>query len=315
MSASHEKPRSVEVSSTLSSLESSDLSEDRSDQGRHLTVGGKVVRIVIAFAMMFACALAPPLLKQVPVIQSFALAHENPIGLVESFAVGSCVLLIYGVAVVLALILCYVLGRTLDRGRHVSVGLRTDRRALLWLAGMILAALVVDLVVAGMLHVFGIAGGGQPLPQSPAWLMIVESFSIAFLLQGIPEEIIWRGWLYSSLGETRFAAVSSVLGFTALHILSQGGQQNLLEHLTYLAPPCGFAVTALIVRTISGSTWAAIGVHGGFHVANDLLSDRLHLPVGSITWVLQGLIWAAVGLLILVFHRRQRRLATSSSSE
>ena len=309
MSASHEKPRSVEVSLTLSSLESSDLSGYRSDQGRHLTAGGKVLRIVIAVAMMFACALAPPLLKQVPVIQSFALAHENPVGLVESFAVGSCVLLIYGVAVVLALILCYVLGRTLDRGRHVSVGLRTDRRALLWLAGMILAALVVDLVVAGMLHVFGIAGGGQPLPQSPAWLMIVESFSIAFLLQGIPEEIIWRGWLYSSLGETRFAAVSSVLGFTALHLLSQGGQQNLLEHLTYLAPPCGFAVAALIVRTISGSTWAAIGVHGGFHVANDLLSDRLHLPVGSITWVLQGLIWAAVGLLILAFHRRRQRLA------
>lgn len=309
MSASHEKLRSVEVLSTLSSLESSDLSGYRSDQGRHLTVGGKVLRIVIAVAMMFACALAPPILKQVPVIQSFALAHENPVGLVESFAVGSCVLLIYGAAVVLALTLCYVLGRTLDRGRHVSMGLRIDRRAMLWLAGMILAALVVDLVVAGMLHVFGIAGGGQPLPQSPAWLMIVESFSIAFLLQGIPEEIIWRGWLYSSLGETRFAAVSSVLGFTALHILSQGGQQNLLEHLTYLAPPCGFAVTALIVRTISGSTWAAIGVHGGFHVANDLLSDRLHLPVGSITWVLQGLIWAAVGLLILAFHRRRQRLA------
>ncbi len=309
MSASHEKLRSVEVLSTLSSLESSDLSGYRSDQGRHLTVGGKVLRIVIAVAMMFACALAPPILKQVPVIQSFALAHENPVGLVESFAVGSCVLLIYGAAVVLALTLCYVLGCTLDRGRRVGMGLRTDRRALLWLAGMILAALVVDLVVAGMLHVFGIAGGGQPLPQSPAWLMIVESFSIAFLLQGIPEEIIWRGWLYSSLGETRFAAVSSVLGFTALHILSQGGQQNLLEHLTYLAPPCGFAVTALIVRTISGSTWAAIGVHGGFHVANDLLSDRLHLPVGSITWVLQGLIWAAVGLLILAFHRRRQRLA------
>ena len=309
MSASHEKPRSVEVSSTFSSLESSDLSGDRSDQGHHLTVGGKVLRIVIAFVMMFACALAPPLLKQIPVIQSFALAHENPDDLVESFAVGACVLLIYGAAVVVALTLCYVLGRTLDRGRHVSMGLRIDRRAVLWLAGMILAALVVDLVVASMLQVFGFAGGDQSVPQGPLWLAIVESFSIAFLLQGIPEEVIWRGWLFSSLGEAGFAAVSSVLGFTVLHLLSQGGQQNLLEHLTYLAPPCGFAVTALIVRTISGSTWAAIGVHGGFHVANDLLSDRLHLPVGSITWVLQGLIWAAVGLLILAFHRRRQRLA------
>ena len=68
-------------------------------------------------------------------------------------------------------------------------------------------------------------------------------------------------------------------------------------------------MTALIVRMISGSTWAAIGVHGGFLVANDALTDRLHLPVGSITWILQGVIWAAVGLFILAFHRRRQRLA------
>ena len=309
MSASHGKSRSVEFSSTLSSLESSDLSGYQSDQERRLTVTGKVLRIVIAVAMMFACALTPALLKQIPAIQSFALAHENPVDLVESFAVGSCVLLIHGAAVVLALILCYVLGRTLDRGRHVSMGLRIDRRALLWLAGMILSALVVDLVVASMLQVLGFAGGDQPVPQGPRWLVIVESFSIAFLLQGIPEEIIWRGWLYSSLGETRFAAVSSVLGFTALHILSQGGQQNLLEHLTYLALPCGFAVTAMIVRIVSGSTWAAIGVHGGFHLVNYYVAEPLNLRIGSITWVLQGLTWAAVGLLILAFHRRRQRLA------
>ena len=309
MSTSHGKPQSVELSSTLSSLESSDLSGDRSDQGHHLTAGGKVLRIVIAFAMMFACALTPPLLKQVPVIQSFALAHENPVGLVESFAVGSCVLLIHGAAVVLALILCYVLGRTLDRGRHVSVGLRIDRCSLLWLAGMILAALVVDLVVAGMLHALGLAGGDQPVSQGPLWLVIVESFSIAFLLQGIPEEVIWRGWLFSSLGETRCAAVSSVLGFTALHLFSQAGQQNLIEHITYLVLPCGFAVTALIVRMLSGSTWAAIGVHGGFHMVNYFVSGSMHLPADSVTWVLQGLLWVAVGLLILAFHRRRQRLA------
>jgi len=299
----------VEVSSTLSSLESSDLSGYRSDQDRRLTAGGKVLRIVIAFAMMFACALTPSLLKQVPVIQSFVLAHENPDDLLESFAVGSCVLLIYGAAVVLALILCYALGRTLDRGRHVRIGLRIDRRALLWLAGMILAALVVDLVVASIVHALGLAGGDQSVPQGSPWLVIVESFSIAFLLQGIPEEVIWRGWLFSSLGETRFAAVSSVLGFTVLHLLSQGGQQNLIDHITYLILPCGFAMMAMIVRIASGSTWAAIGVHGGFHLVNYYVAGPLYLPAGSVTWVLQGLIWAAVGLLILAFHHRRQRLA------
>ena len=267
------------------------------------------MRVIAAIATMFACALTPPLLKQIPAIQSFVLAHENPDDLLESFAVGACVLLIHGAAVILALVLCYVLRRTLDRGRHVRLCLRIDRRALLWLTGMVLAALVVELAVAGIIHALGLAGGDQPTPQGPLWLVAIESFSIAFLLQGAPEEIVWRGWLFSSLGETRFAAVSSVLGFTALHILSQGGQQNLLEHLTYLALPCGFAVTAMIVRIVSESTWAAIGVHGGFHLVNYYVAEPLHLRIGSITWVLQGLTWAAVGLLILAFHRRRQRLS------
>ena len=309
MSTSHGKPRSVEVSSTLSSLESSDISGDRSDQGHHLTVGGKVVRIVIAFAMMLACALTPPLLSQIPAVRSFALAHSHPQGNADDLVMAAFVLLLYGTATILVLMLCYVLRRTLDRGRRVSLCWRLDRRALLWVVGMIVAAIAVEFAVAGIVHALGLAGGNEGIPDRPWWIMAVTIFSQAFLLQGIPEEIIWRGWLFSSLGETRCAAVSSVLGFTVLHLLSQGGQQNLLEHITYLAMPCGFAVTALIVRTISGSTWAAIGVHGGIHVANDVLSDRLHLPVGSITWILQGLLWAAVGLLILAFHRRRQRLA------
>ena len=309
MSKSHGKPRSVEFSSTLSSLESSDLSGDRSDQGRRLTAGGKVLRIVIAFAMMFACALTPPLLSQIPAVRSFALAHSHPQGNADDLVMAALVLLLYGTATILVLMLCYVLRRTLDRGRRVSLCWRLDRRALLWVVGMIVAAIAVEFAVAGIVHALGLAGGNEGIPDRPWWIIAATIFSQAFLLQGIPEEIIWRGWLFSSLGETRCAAVSSVLGFTVLHLLSQGGQQNLLEHITYLAMPCGFAVTALIVRTISGSTWAAIGVHGGFLVANDALKDRLHLPVGSITWILQGLLWAAVGLLILAFHRRRQRLS------
>ena len=309
MSTSRGKPRSVEVSSTLSSLESSDLSGDRSDQGRRLTAGGKVLRIVIAFAMMFACALTPPLLSQIPAVRSFALAHSHPQGNADDLVMAAFVLLLYGTATILVLMLCYVLRRTLDRGRRVSLCLRLDRRALLWVVGMVLVAVAVNLAVAGFVHSLGLAGGNEGIPDRPWWIMAVMIFSQAFLLQGIPEEIIWRGWLFSSLGETRFAAVSSVLGFTALHLFSQVGQQNLIEHITYLVLPCGFAVTALIVRLVSGSTWAAIGVHGGFHMVNYFVSGSMHLPADSVTWVLQGLLWAAVGLLILAFHRRRQRLA------
>ena len=308
MSASHEKPRSVEVSSTLSSLESSDLSGDRSDQDHHLTVGGKVLRIVIAFVMMFACALTPPLLSQIPAVRSFGLAHSHPQGNVDDLVMAAFILLLYGTATILVLMLCYVLRRTLDRGRRVSLCLRLKCRALLWVVGMVVTAIAVEFAVAGVVHILGLASGNEGMPNRPWWFIAAAIFSQAFFLQGIPEEIIWRGWLFSSLGETRFAAVSSVLGFTVLHLLSQGGQQNLFEHLTYLALPCGFAVTALIVRLVSGSTWAAIGVHGGFHMVNYFVSSSMHLPGDSVTWVLQGLLLAVVGLLILVFHRRHRRL-------
>ena len=309
MSTSHGKPRSVEVSSTLSSLESSDLNGDRSDQGHHLTTGGKVVRIVIAFAMTFACALMPGVVAHIAPLRSFAAAHPHPQGNTGDLAIGAFIVVVYGVATILALILCFVLRRSLDRGRSVRLRLQVDCRAMCWMAGMIFMAVAVELTVAGLIYALGLASEGGAAPDLPWWAMVVATFSQAFLLQAVPEETVWRGWLFSSLGETRCAAVSSVLGFTVLHLLSQGGQHNLLEHFTYLAGPCGFAVTALIVRVISGSTWAAIGVHGGFLVANDVLTDRLHLPVGSITWILQGVIWAAVGLFILAFHRRRQRLS------
>ena len=267
------------------------------------------MRIVIAFAMMFACALTPPLLSQIPAVRSFALAHSHPQGNADDLVMAAFVLLLYGTATILALILCFVLRRSLDRGRSVRLRLQVDCRAMRWMVGMILIAVAVELTVAGLIHALGMASGDRAAPDLPWWAMVVATLSQAFLLQAVPEETVWRGWLFSSLGETRCAAVSSVLGFTAVHLFSQGGQHNLLEHLTYLAGPCGFAVTALIVRMISGSTWAAIGVHGGFLVANDALTDRLHLPVGSITWILQGVIWAAVGLFILAFHRRRQRLS------
>ncbi|OLL11542.1 CAAX protease family protein [Actinomyces oris] len=259
--------------------------------------------------MTFACALMPGVVALIPPLRSFAAAHPHPQGNTGDLAIGAFIVVVYGVATILALIFCYVLRRSLDRGRSVHLRLQVDCRAMRWMAGMILIAVAVELTVAGLIHALGLASEGGAAPDLPWWAMVVATLSQAFLLQAVPEEMVWRGWLFSSLGETRCAAVSSVLGFTAVHLFSQGGQHNLLEHLTYLAGPCGFAVTALIVRMISGSTWAAIGVHGGFLVANDALTDRLHLPVGSITWILQGVIWAAVGLFILAFHRRRQRLA------
>ena len=99
-----------------------------------------------------------------------------------------------------------------------------------------------------------------------------------------------------------------MLVFTVLHLISQGGQQNVLEHVIYLANPLGFAIAAMAVRIVSGSTWAAIGVHGGFHLANALLGERLGALEGPTTWVVAGLLWAAVGAVIIGIGARTGRL-------
>ena len=82
---------------------------------------GKVLRIVIAVAMMFACALTPSLLSQIPAVRSFGIAHSHPQSNVDDVVMAALVLLLYGTATILVLMLCYVLRRTLDRGRCVSL--------------------------------------------------------------------------------------------------------------------------------------------------------------------------------------------------
>lgn len=216
MSTSHGKPQPVQASSASSSLESSNLDEHRWGRDNQLSSGGKILRLVIAVAMMFLCAFAPTLVMSIPAIHSFALAHPQPQGNIDDLVVAACILLAYGAATAMALILCYALRRTLDRGRRVSLCLQVNRRALLWMVGMILTAIAVELAAAGIVHALGLAGDSENAPQQPWWAAAVTIISLAFLLQGIPEEMVWRGWLFSSLGETRFAAVASVLGFTAL---------------------------------------------------------------------------------------------------
>ena len=127
---------------------------------------------------------------------------------------------------------------------------------------------------------------------------------LAFLLQGIPEEMIWRGWLIPSLGGGRAAVALSVSAFSLLHLLSDGGQAGLLERIVYLAMPAGFSFAAAMAYLASGSTWAAIGVHAGFHIANYAAA-----LVGTVDspWVhvFLGAGWAVAGWVISrVFRNR-----------
>ena len=284
-----------------------EFEQGHSNPAGKLSVGGKILRVVCAVIVMaasdfFVILVSYILMTLIPGLRG--MGNSADLG----WEIKVLALLVNGVAVLAALLMCYVLMRTLDRGRGVSLHLRPSVSGGVWMVAMIVVAAVVLWATAGITHALG--GQGQVMGSSGSTLsnQLIVGIAAGFLLQGVPEELVWRGWFFSSMGSTRAAAVTSVLVFTVLHLISQGGQQNVLEHVIYLANPLGFAIAAMAVRIVSGSTWAAIGVHGGFHLANALLGERLGALEGPTTWVVAGLLWAAVGAVIIGIGARTGRL-------
>ena len=168
------------------------------------------------------------------------------------------------------LLLTWLLVTRLDGGRLSDLRLRVDRRALAWMLAMVVVAAAIAAATGTVMGLLGIAttsDGLKGVSLPVLAILILGRVNAGFLAQGFPEELVWRGWLFRSLGGTRRAAAVSVIGFTLVHIISNGGQENWIERILYLAVPFGLAVAAVVVAQVSGSTWAAVGVHGGSHTA------------------------------------------------
>ena len=87
-------------------------------------------------------------------------------------------------------------------------------------------------------------------------------------------------------------------------------QENWVERVLYLATPFGFAVAAVVVAWVSGSTWAAVGVHGGHHMASLVLLAMRTDEGHPVAWVLEGALWLVVAGVVW-FLTRRRALITS----
>ena len=177
------------------------------------------------------------------------------------------------------------------------VDLRLTSRGVLWFFSMIAVACIIFAITMGIAYLAGVKGIPEDSSGDTWWANMILAFGLGFLLQAIPEEIIFRGWLIPSLGNTKLAVALSVVTFGVIHIVSQGGQQNLVERFIYLIMPLGFAFAAAIVRLASHSVWAAIGVHGGLHISGTIM---FFLPNESspLQWTLLGVLWVLVGIIV-----------------
>ena len=172
----------------------------------------------------------------------------------------------------LVLFLTWLLVTRLDGGSLSDLRLRVDRRALAWMLAMVVVAAAIAAVVGVVVDLLGVepaASGLTDISLPAIGILLLSRVNSAFLVQGFPEELVWRGWLFRSLGGTRRAGAISVIGFTLLHIISNGGQENWVERVLYLATPFGFAVAAVVVAASLIAVTAGIGVNasGGFYTS------------------------------------------------
>ena len=261
-----------------------------------LRLPGIILRPILAVVILVVADLSstlPLLIPWVKAARRQAVGHGNASIALFCVVTLICVTLTTLVACASVWLLC----RYLDKTPFSIVDLRLTSRGVLWFFSMIAAACIIFATTMGIAHLAGVKGISEDSSGDTWWANIILAFGLGFLLQAIPEEIIFRGWLIPSLGNTKLAVALSVVTFGVIHIVSQGGQQNLVERFIYLIMPLGFAFAAAIVRLASHSVWAAIGVHGGLHISGTIM---FFLPNESspLQWTLLGVLWVLVGIIV-----------------
>ena len=254
-------------------------------------------RVLLAVPIMFAFATAPGLLLLIPGFEEY-LQH----GASDGAAVAT-LWAMYSIAPITALVLVWLAMRYIDRRPFSDTGWGWNARSLPAL-GIGLAATVAMIVpVAVAVQATGVL---RPMPfgteEHPTWVVVLVALGLAFLLQGIPEELVWRGYVMQTLRTTPVVSVYiSAVVFAVCHLTSSGGQQSTWERFVYLLVPFGFSLLAGALLLISGSLWAAVGVHAGFHVATLVNTVWLGVGSGPELWAAMGIVLGLAGAALL--HR------------
>jgi membrane protease YdiL (CAAX protease family) len=262
-------------------------------------------RVLITTALLLPAAMAGSVLLLIP---GFTPLLDRADGM----ALGAYAML---TAVTLAayLLLSIALIRLVDRRPPRDLGLRLNGRALLGLlAGYGIAQVLAFLGFWGVQTL----GWGRDadlgnldsgMAEVSVGVVIAMVLLRAFVLQGIGEEVLFRGYLMQSLRSRPVLAVLiTAVAFTLPHLASSGGQQNPLDHLYYLAIPFGFSISAAFLAIALRSVWAAVGIHGGFHLATVVSAEFGVIADGPAAWVALGALHLVVGVVIAALIPRGR---------
>ncbi len=270
---------------------------------------GITVRVVVAIGILIIANLVPALATGLLVLvpgASEVFGGSSPWGfglavVLQSLVLGTVVLGVWG----------WMNG--VERAPLRAAGWSANRLSAVWLLlGIGLSAGTVVAVTAlipadGPVRSDSTHFSGQTGPVMIS-LLIAYSLGLAFLQQGIPEELLFRGMLLWRLRERPILAVAvTTLAFTLIHLVSNGGQQSPWEHVLYLALPFGFALLAVGLLLWTGSLWAAVGVHGGFHVGTVIAGTLLPPVTPATSWLAIGSVQSVIGVALIVTALRHGR--------
>lgn len=266
------------------------------------------IRVLLPMILFLPIASSGALLLLIP---GFGDLMDRP-----DAAGAAAYVLFAGLTMAAYLLVSWGLLRWVDRRPVQELGLRPDARALLAVLLGCAIALLLMLLAAGAVGVLGLSASVAATTgteQSAAMTLPIVVMTVllvvvrGFVLQGIGEEILFRGYLLQSLRHRPVLAVLlAALAFAVPHLASGGGQQNALEHVLYLAMPLGFAISAGFLAIALRSVWAAIGIHGGFHLAN-FVAVVLGIGVDSpAMWVALGALHLLAGIVIAAATPRRR---------
>jgi membrane protease YdiL (CAAX protease family) len=266
---------------------------------------GIAVRAVVAVAILiganFVIAGLSALLMAVPALEG-PLSEDPLVATVAAVLVHACMFAFTVLA--LRTWMRFVERRDLrDAGWRWSPGS----------GGWLLLAIVVagGLVVAAIavLPATGPVSADADVSSVPMIVFgVIGLISQSFLLQAIPEELLFRGWLFSTMRARPMLAIAvTTLSFTVIHLASSGGQTSFAERLLYLALPFGFSLLAVGMLLWTGSLWSAVGVHGGFHLGNAVAMLTLPQVDLPLSWIVIGALQAIVGTALIVTALRRGR--------
>ncbi|WP_199443480.1 CPBP family intramembrane glutamic endopeptidase [Umezawaea beigongshangensis] len=260
-------------------------------------------RVLLALSGFFGCLLVVGLgvgraTASLPTTISFVIA-----GVVMSASTLGMVLL---------------LRRHVDRGTWRGTGLSCDRRTLPQLLLGVALAAAVTAVAGGITVWLGHADWGRATATTATVGLtdvIVTTTASTLLVQGFPEELVFRGYVFGNLREVQplwaAAVVSSVL-FGSIHVLSHSGATTLGQRLTYAATATGFGLVLAACRTASGALWLGTGFHAGHDAFTGVLVTVHRDALVPALLVALGTLLTTAAITFAAHRRRTRKNSRSA---